>query len=124
MPLIRILALVPLLALAGCMMIGPNYKRPVAPTADRWMESEAAAIVPANAPAAPDLIAWWTVYDDPILTSLVETAYRQNPSVKTAGARVLEAQARRGIAIGGLFPQSQEAFGDYRRVGLSNARAN
>jgi NodT family efflux transporter outer membrane factor (OMF) lipoprotein len=37
---------------------------------------------------------------------------------------VVEAQARRGIAIGGLFPQQQEAFGDYRRVGLSNQRAN
>ena len=47
---------------------------------------------------------------------------RTRPS-QAAGARVLEAQARRGIAIGRLFPQQQEAFGGYQRVGLSeNAR--
>ena len=37
---------------------------------------------------------------------------------------MLEAQARRGIAIGGIFPQQQEAFGTYQRVGISDARAN
>ncbi len=123
--MVRAAALAPLALVAGCMMIGPSYVRPAAPTAAHWIESEAAPTPPADTAApAPDLTAWWTVFDDPILTSLVETAYRQNPSLQSAGARVLEAQARRGIAIGGLFPQSQEAFGDYRRVGVSNARAN
>jgi NodT family efflux transporter outer membrane factor (OMF) lipoprotein len=113
-----------LLVLAGCM-IGPNYARPVAPTASAWIASESAPVAPdGTVPPAPALTAWWTVFNDPILTDLVVTAYHQNPSLRTAGARVLEAQARRGIAIGGLFPQSQEAFGDYRRVGASNARAN
>ena len=32
---------------------------------------------------------------------------------------MLEAQARRGIAIGSLFPQHQDAFGGYQRVGIS-----
>lgn len=115
----RLVAAVPLLALGGCMMIGPNYTRPVAPTAARWLVDPAAPDAP-----APDLSAWWTVFDDPILTSLVEAAYRQNPSLRTAGARVLEAQARRGIAIGGIFPQQQDAFGSYQRVGISENRAN
>ena len=116
-------ALVALLSLGGCMMIGPDYVRPEAPTAPRWIDSPAAEPAAADAPA-PDLSSWWTVFGDPILTSLVETAYRQNPSLQTAGARVLEAQARRGIAIGGLFPQQQDAFGSYQRAGLSDARAN
>jgi NodT family efflux transporter outer membrane factor (OMF) lipoprotein len=114
------------LALAGCM-IGPNYVPPKAPTAERWIEADGAVTVGApGAPAPPpaERVDWWNVFADPILTQLVETAYHQNPSLKAAGARVLEAQARRGIAIGGLFPQQQEAFGDYRRVGLSNATAN
>ncbi len=127
--LLRFGASVPLLALAGCMMIGPNYKRPPAPTADGWMEgptaNAAAPIANTTAPApAPESPEWWAVFADPILVSLVETAYHQNPDVRAAGARVLEAAARRGIAIGGLFPQQQEAFGDYRRVGTSNKRAN
>lgn len=109
-------ALLMVLAVPGCM-IGPNYTRPIAPTAEQWID------VAAPAPA-PDSPAWWTVFADPILIDLVETAYRQNPTLRTAGARVVEAQARRGIAIGGLFPQQQEAFAGYQRVALSNARAN
>ncbi len=118
----RSLAIVSLGSLAGCMMIGPNYTRPAAPTAAHWIDAEATPTTAEVPP--PDLTAWWNVFADPILTSLVETAYRQNPSLKTAGARVLEAQARRGIAIGGIFPQQQEAFGTYQRVGISDARAN
>jgi outer membrane protein TolC len=36
---------------------------------------------------------WWTVFHDPVLNTLVETAYRQNPPLRAAGVRVLEAQA-------------------------------
>jgi NodT family efflux transporter outer membrane factor (OMF) lipoprotein len=120
---LRLFAFAPVVFLAGCMMIGPDYVRPTAPVASHWIDSPPAVAGTAEAPA-PDLTTWWTVFDDPILTELVATAYRQNPSLRTAGARVVEAQARRGIAIGGLFPQQQEAFGDYRRVALSDERAN
>jgi hypothetical protein len=37
---------------------------------------------------------------------------------------VLEAQAQRGIAIGELFPQQQDAFGAYSRNDLSTNKAN
>jgi len=56
---------------------------------------------------------WWEVLNDPVLNQLVETAYRQNPTLHAAGVRVLEAQARRAIAFGLLFPQRQEAIGDF-----------
>src|SRR4030095_7189999 len=95
------------LPFAGCMMVGPNYVRPPAPTETAWIEATDPAI--RQEPAA--VRAWWTVFNDPVLNTLVETAYRQNPSLQAAGVRVLEAQARRGIAIGQLFPQQQEAFG-------------
>jgi outer membrane protein TolC len=72
----------------------------------------------------PVTSAWWTVFNDPVLTTLVETAYRQNPSLRAAGVRVLEAQARRGIAIGELFPQQQEAFGAGTSNQVSENRAN
>src|SRR6185295_10114768 len=54
-------------------------------------------------------------FGDPALTELIIDAYRGNPTLQAAGVRVLEAQARRGIAIGTLFPQTQNAFGGYRR---------
>jgi NodT family efflux transporter outer membrane factor (OMF) lipoprotein len=92
----------------GCL-VGPDYSEPRAPLAEEWMD-----------PASPQLqrgeavlTRWWEVLNDPALNTLVETAYRQNPSLHAAGVRVLEAQARRAVAFGLLFPQRQEAFGDY-----------
>lgn len=108
------------LAVNGCTMIGPDYVRPPAPTAEAWIET----IDPAIRPQPADYSAWWSVFADPVLDGLVEMAYRQNPTLRASGVRVLEAQARRGVAIGGLFPQRQDAFGGYTRVGLSTERAN
>ena len=61
---------------------------------------------------------WWRVFDDPVLDQLIARAYRENLSLKIAGVRVLEARAQLGIAAGGLFPQTQQAFGSlqYNRV--------
>jgi NodT family efflux transporter outer membrane factor (OMF) lipoprotein len=68
--------------------------------------------------------AWWRVFDDPTLNGLIDTAYRQNLTLRAAGARILEARALRGIAVGNMFPQSQSAFADYTRVKLSENVAN
>ncbi|HVO22439.1 MAG TPA: TolC family protein [Candidatus Margulisiibacteriota bacterium] len=108
------------LSLAGCMMVGPDYTRPPAPAPEHWMESGDAIISQEHA----DYSGWWTVFGDPTLTTLVETAYRQNPSLQAAGARVLEAEANRGIAIGTLYPQIQEAAGGYSYTRASKNRAN
>ncbi len=95
-------------ALSGCK-VGPDYVQPRVPFASEWLD-----------PATPKLergeevvTLWWEILNDPVLNNLVETAYRQNPSLHAAGVRVLEAQARRAVAFGLLFPQQQEAFGDY-----------
>lgn len=113
-------ALIVALSSAGCTMVGPAYVRPPAPTTANWMATNEPAVK--HDPA--EVSTWWTVFNDPVLNTLVETAYRQNPSLRTAGVRVLEAQARRGIAIGQLFPQQQEAFGAYTRNDISENRAN
>jgi NodT family efflux transporter outer membrane factor (OMF) lipoprotein len=109
-----------LLWMNGCVMLGPDYMRPPAPTAETWIETGD----PAVRRDATDISAWWTVFNDPVLNTLVETAYHQNPSLRTAGVRVLEAQARRGIAVGELFPQQQDSFGQYTSNELSENRAN
>ena len=64
------------------------------------------------------------MFNDPTLTSLVQTAYQQNLTLRAAGARILEARALRGIAVGNLFPQEQFAFGEYSRIKLSTNVAN
>jgi NodT family efflux transporter outer membrane factor (OMF) lipoprotein len=103
------------LVLSGCMMIGPDYQRPAVPVADDWLPQDAPMLAPGAEPIGP----WWETFDDPILIDLVVQAYRQNPSLEAAGVRVMEAAARRGIAIGTLFPQTQTAFGSYGRTVVS-----
>lgn len=87
--------------LSGCTMVGPDYVRPPAQIAATWIEPPDPTVK--RTPA--DISTWWVVFNDPVLNTLVDTAYRQNPSLQAAGVRVLEAQAQRGIAIGQLFPQ-------------------
>ncbi len=64
---------------------------------------------------------WWKAFNDPVLDRLIEWAYRENLSLRIAGVRVLEARAQLGIAIGGLFPQTQQASGflQYNRISES-----
>ena len=108
------------LSSTGCTMVGPDYVHPPVPTAANWIETNEPAVK--REPA--EVSTWWTVFQDPVLNTLVETAYRQNPSLRAAGVRVLEAQAQRGIAIGELFPQQQDSFGTYSRNDLSENKAN
>ena len=119
-----------LLFLAGCtswrdyvangFKVGPNYCRPPAPVAERWIEADDPSV---SSDPAQDA-AWWRTFHDPVLDSLVQAAYRQNLTLRVAGMRILEARAQRGIAAGELFPQSQEAFGSYTRYGLSENVVN
>jgi NodT family efflux transporter outer membrane factor (OMF) lipoprotein len=70
-----------------------------------------------------DLSQWWQVFKDPVLDKLIKDAYGQNLSLRQAGYQVLFARAQFGIAVGELFPQTQQANGSYIRTELSNATA-
>src|SRR5512132_945912 len=94
-------------ALSGCM-IGPDYQRPAPPTATTWSATDDPRVVPGG-----ERLNWWRVFDDPPLERLVEIAYRQNPTLAAAGLRVVQAQALRGIAVGNLFPQTQQASASF-----------
>ncbi len=96
------LALAPL-ALAGCM-VGPDYVAPAAPVAANWLQSRD----PAVRMDRQDERNWWSVYRDPVLDRLIQTAYDQNLSLMSAGTRVLAARAQLGIAAGEFYPQTQQ----------------
>ncbi len=89
--------------------VGPNYEQPGVAVASEWLDQDDAHVTA----TAVDDRAWWTVFNDPALNRIIETACQQNLDVQTAGARILEARARRNIAAGNLFPQSQSAVGGY-----------
>src|SRR5947208_823719 len=107
----RTIALLAVVVVSGCMMVGPDYQHPQALLASDWIPRDGGSIGPSSEPIGP----WWESFGDPILTNLIVEAYRQNPSLQAAGVRVLEAHARRGIAIGTLFPQVQNAVAAYSR---------
>ena len=111
-PLLIVLAL----CVQGCVL-GPDFKTPAASVADTWREQGNKA-VDSTAAEHRD---WWTVFNDPRLTRLIQLAYQQNLTLQTAGVRVLEARARLGIAIGEFYPQQQQlgASLTYNRIPLS-----
>jgi NodT family efflux transporter outer membrane factor (OMF) lipoprotein len=96
------------LFLGGCAMVGPDYVKPTPPEPDKWLESED----PVLETTETDFSQWWTVFNDPVLNTLVETAYQQNLSLHIAGLRVIQARAQLGIAFGFQYPQQQFASGD------------
>ncbi len=100
--------LVLVLVIGGCTMVGPDYIKPMAPEPQEWLESTDSKIES----KAADFSSWWTVFNDPILNTLVESAYQQNLSLQVTGIRILEARAQLGIAIGNQYPQTQQGTGD------------
>ena len=94
--------------LGGCTMVGPDYVKPTAPAPDEWLEP----LESVEQGTKTNLSAWWQAFNDPVLNTLVESAYRQNLTLQVAGIRILEARAQLGIAIGDQYPQTQQGFGD------------
>ncbi|HIF30331.1 MAG: efflux transporter outer membrane subunit [Pirellulaceae bacterium] len=100
--------------------VGPTYSRPLVPVADDWIDGENAALEGSSS----DLAEWWTVFEDETLNRLVQDAYDQSLTIRTAGLRVMEARAQRRIAAGSIFPQGQEAIGSLQHFQLSEQVSN
>jgi NodT family efflux transporter outer membrane factor (OMF) lipoprotein len=98
--------------------VGPEYSRPPAPVAEKWIEAKDPNVENRH------LQDWWRAFNDPTLNSLIDKAYEQNLNLRAAGTRVLQARAQQAIAAGNIFPQTQQATGQYSRVNLSNNTFN
>ena len=106
--LVGLMALVSLIG--GCTLVGPDYVKPTAPEPQEWLGSADSKIES----KAADISNWWTVFNDPILNELVQSAYQQNLSLRVTGIRILEARAELGVAIGNQYPQTQRGTADAR----------
>jgi NodT family efflux transporter outer membrane factor (OMF) lipoprotein len=93
--------------------VGPDYHGPAAPVAKEWIDFNNPRLI--SQACGVDEAAWWCNFGDPVMNELVLAAYRQNLPLRVAGLRVLEAEAQRAIAVGGLFPQSQDVFGNFEQ---------
>jgi NodT family efflux transporter outer membrane factor (OMF) lipoprotein len=108
-----------LAGLAGCA-VGPDFRRPETEVPAEWAGSASAPAARPLTSAEQELAVWWTAFQDPVLTSLVERAVRSNLDLKQAEARIRQARAARRISVSGLGP-SLDAEASYRR---SRAEAN
>jgi NodT family efflux transporter outer membrane factor (OMF) lipoprotein len=102
------------LLLSGCIKVGPDYVRPQTALSPNWLEVKDERVKT----EAAEYRSWWEVFNDPVLNRLIDRAYHENLSLKVAGVRVLEARAQLGIAVGNLYPQTQQANGSitYNRI--------
>ncbi len=104
LPRASALLLALLLALGGCMKVGPDFAPPKPDMPTAWTEAEG------QVKTGQDVAAqWWKTLKDPVLDRLVDLAAKQNLSLAAAGLRIYQARAALGVAVGGLYPQSQTA---------------
>ena len=85
----------------GCA-VGPNYKRPSAPSATKWDVTE-----PWRESAPKDSIPkgqWWTVFRDDDLNALETQALSANQTLKVSIAHLEQARATAAIQVSTLFP--------------------
>jgi NodT family efflux transporter outer membrane factor (OMF) lipoprotein len=107
------------LVFCGCT-VGPNFTKPETKVKENWSDKDDPRVATQTAVNSQ----WWRAFNDPILDQLIQLAHQQNLPLQIAGLRILEARARLGIAIGGQYPQQQEAFGSASGVGLSKNASN
>jgi multidrug efflux system outer membrane protein len=85
--------------LAGCAL-GPDYSRPDIKLPSQYSRAEDQAH-----DVSPITNNWWTLYNDPILNDLIETALRQNSDIRLAVARIEEADANLRVAGAAFLPE-------------------
>jgi NodT family efflux transporter outer membrane factor (OMF) lipoprotein len=104
-----LLAFTTVLVLSSCRTVGPDFEKPEAPVADNWLDAENQHVDTSSS----NYKDWWSIFDDPVLSALIDKAYEQNLGLQIAGLRIMEARAQLGIATGLKYPQSQSVGGGY-----------
>jgi outer membrane protein, multidrug efflux system len=94
----HLFALIALAMLAGCT-VGPDYHRPPVMVPDHFYGAPS----PSGAASLADT-AWFDVFRDPALRTLIDASLRDGFDARVAAARVEEARARYGIAGSERFP--------------------
>jgi multidrug efflux system outer membrane protein len=114
----RAVALTGVAMLNACTVLGPDFKFPEVPWLAAWKGGslETLAADP-RTPRGGQMQEWWRNFNDPVLDQLIAEAQRVNPSVRTAGLRIMEARAQLGIAGATRYPQVQQATGELLWVG-------
>jgi NodT family efflux transporter outer membrane factor (OMF) lipoprotein len=105
-----------ILAQAGCM-VGPDYARPTAPSADTYREAQGWKIAqPGDGTSRGN---WWEAFNDPELNALEAQVDISNQTIQAAEANVREARAATQASRAALFPTV-----DAKGTGLRSSRTS
>lgn len=101
-------------SLTACTTVGPDYQQPEPNLPAHWTET------PGTIRSAREAVphSWWTLFNDPILDSLIARARAANLDIRIAETRIREARAQRGLTAAASAP-SLGAGGGY-----SNSRSS
>ena len=113
-----------LLCVTGCA-VGPNFKRPPAPTATNYtatplVDTATTTNLPGGAAqhfsTGADIAAdWWTLFHSQALNGLIEQALTNNPDLKAAQAALSAARENFLAGRGSYFPTVSASFSASRQ---------
>jgi NodT family efflux transporter outer membrane factor (OMF) lipoprotein len=127
------IAVAAVIACLSACAVGPNFKRPPAPTAAGYGSASARVSAPAAAPGgdfqrlAADMdipSQWWTLFQSPKLDTLVEQALKGNPNVGAAQAALRQARELYSAQRTSFFPTVQADFSGLRSKNALGTIAN
>src|SRR5580704_10431814 len=116
----HLLGAVSLLAILGGCAVGPNFKKPDAPSVSSYTPAPLS-----NPTATPGAVAgdaqkfveaadiggdWWTEFRSPALDALVEQSLKNNSDLKAAEATLRQAHENVIAQKGAFYPQVSAAF--------------
>jgi NodT family efflux transporter outer membrane factor (OMF) lipoprotein len=117
----RLLGAVSLVSLLGGCAVGPDFKKPEAPSVSAYTPAPLA-----DPTATPGVVAgdaqrfvqaediggdWWTAFHSPALNALVEQSLKNNSDLKAAEATLRQAHENTVAQKGAFYPQVGAGFG-------------
>jgi NodT family efflux transporter outer membrane factor (OMF) lipoprotein len=128
-----VMALTAIAALSGCA-VGPNFKRPAAPSATGYGSASVQGETPSTEVtggntqrlvAGMDIPAeWWTLFQSPKLDRLVGQALKANPNVGAAQAALRQSHELYVAQRASFFPTLQGSFSATRAKNAVGTIAN
>ena len=100
----------------GACTVGPDFEPPQADVPPSWSDAARNPSAAVSLQADPDP-RWWTSFNDPVLTSLVERTVAGNPDLQQAVLRIVQARQAEAAARGAGLP-SLGGQGSYTRQQL------
>jgi multidrug efflux system outer membrane protein len=101
-----LLPVILILMIGGCA-VGPNFVEPGTETKEQFRFQNIAG-------EYNDTLAWWELFNDPILEALIDTALKYNKDVRIAASRLEQAWAAVGYYRADMWPKLDVSAGAMR----------